>query len=211
MSKDKADSNIDTRQRVIEAAGEVFAERGYREATIREICQRANANLAAVGYHFGDKAELYGEVLRYAHICAMELKEVQFPADATLEERLELYIRMFVQSILDSGRPAWHGKLMAREMIEPTQALDELVEREIRPKFKVLREIVAGIIGRHPDDEVVLWKSSLVMSQCLFFHQNRAVIARIRPDMTMTPEQVELAIRYITDFSLNGLKGKSAK
>jgi AcrR family transcriptional regulator len=56
----------ETRQRLLEAAGAVFAERGFRATTVREICHRARANLAAVNYHFGDKERLYGAVLQYA-------------------------------------------------------------------------------------------------------------------------------------------------
>ena len=55
-----------TRDKLIEAAGHVFAERGYRAATIREICRRAGANVAAVNYTFGDKMGLYTEVLRHS-------------------------------------------------------------------------------------------------------------------------------------------------
>ena len=53
-----------TRNKLLEAAGQVFAEHGYHSATVREICMRAGANVAAVNYHFGDKLELYTEVLR---------------------------------------------------------------------------------------------------------------------------------------------------
>src|SRR4030095_12192205 len=63
-------TRMETRQRLLEAAGEVFAARGFRAATVREICQRAQANLAAVNYHFGDKERLYAAVLQYTFHCA---------------------------------------------------------------------------------------------------------------------------------------------
>ncbi len=62
----------ETRRQLLEAAGAVFAEAGFRNATVREICHQAGANIAAVNYHFGDKETLYSEVLRYAHGRALE-------------------------------------------------------------------------------------------------------------------------------------------
>ena len=52
-----------TKKRLIEAAGSLFADKGFKETTVRDICEQAGANVAAVNYHFGDKEKLYGEVI----------------------------------------------------------------------------------------------------------------------------------------------------
>ena len=65
-------STCETRNRLIEAAGEVFAEQGFRNATVRDICDRAGANLASVNYHFQSKEQLYATVLRHAHGCSVD-------------------------------------------------------------------------------------------------------------------------------------------
>ncbi len=115
----------DTRSRLLEAAGEVFAERGFHNATIREICLKARANIAAVNYHFRDKEGLYRAVLDFTAGCALAKYPIGGGAGAEVpaRERLALFIRTYLSRLLDEGRPAWHGKLIAREMMEPTPAL----------------------------------------------------------------------------------------
>ena len=63
MSELETGVSLETRRRLLDAAGEVFAEKGFAKATVREICQKAEANIAAVNYHFGDKEKLYAAVL----------------------------------------------------------------------------------------------------------------------------------------------------
>src|ERR1700730_7222176 len=137
-------NNSGTEKRLLEAAGEVFAEHGYRGATVRQICEKAGANIAAVNYHFRDKDGLYMAVLRFVHKTHVD----KYPPDfglspgATAEQRLRAYIRSFLYRIFAEGRPGWRMKLMTREMMEPTLALDTLVEEAARPLHQELASIV---------------------------------------------------------------------
>ena len=103
-----------TRQRLLDAAGEVFAEQGFHKATVREICNRAGANVAAINYHFRDKQGLYTSVLQYAHQCSVDKYPHYDGSNARVEEQLKVFARSFLLRIFDDGRPAWHGKLMSR-------------------------------------------------------------------------------------------------
>ncbi len=108
--------NSSTRERILEAAGEVFAEVGFRCATVRRICERAGVNVAAINYHFRSKEELYYEVLKYWHEFAVK----KYPPllgvgeDAPAEEQLRAFILSLLLRMLDKGKPAWFGKVMAR-------------------------------------------------------------------------------------------------
>src|SRR5947207_8694438 len=77
----------DTRQRLLEAAGEVFAERGFRDATVQEICRRADANIAAVHYHFADKEQLYRAIIQYAEECTADSHPADVAPDTPAEKR----------------------------------------------------------------------------------------------------------------------------
>jgi AcrR family transcriptional regulator len=199
-----------TRLQLIEAAGEVFAEVGFRDATVREICRRGNANIAAVNYHFGDKETLYLEVLRYSQAKAI----AKYPPllgiapDAPARERLHAFIHSLLLRVFDKGPTSWHGKLMLREMIEPTPALDSVVEERIRPMASQLWKIVAEILGCKPEDDRVRLCAFSVVSQCVFYHHCRPVMTRLFPGQkAMEPEDIKKLADHIARFSLAAMKG----
>jgi AcrR family transcriptional regulator len=192
---------------LIEAAGEVFAEQGYHNATIRQICDRAEANVAAVNYHFRDKAELYEAVLRYAH-CAAEAAYAcaKPPSDASPEERLLIFVRAMMIRILDEGRPAWHGKLMSREMTEPTAALDSLVRNVIVHRFNELNQIVRELLGPEAPIEEVERSSNSVIAQMVFYQHCKPLLVRMEANLRYDKAGIEDLAQHVTRFSLCAMK-----
>ena len=196
-----------TRQRILEAAGEVFAHQGFHRATIREICAKAGANVAAVNYHFGDKEKLYAEVVRYAHMCAIVKHPLGLgvPDDAPPEKRIHAFVKSMLHRLMDEGRPAWQGKLMSREMAEPTAALDLIVEEQIRPNFTYLYKAVGEFLGREAGPERVRPCVASIVGQCLFYFFCRAVFERLNPDLKLGPHAIDGIAAHITRFSLAGI------
>ena len=203
-----AQLQAETRQQLLEAAGEVFARDGFRNARVREICRRAGANLAAVNYHFGDKETLYAEVLRHAQQKAFEKHPLLPDAGLNIpaKEKLQAFIRSFLLRIFDGGPTAWFGKMMLREMIEPTAALASLLKERIQPMADQLRNIVAEILGGLPTDENVRLCSLSIVSQCVFYHHCREVVTRLFPEQRLDVTAVEPLADHITRFSLAAMK-----
>jgi AcrR family transcriptional regulator len=203
-----------TRRHLLEAAGEVFAEVGFRDATVREICQRAGANVAAINYHFGDKATLYVEVLRHAHGKALEKYPLLLGVAETAppEEKLHAFVFSLLSRIFDKGPTSWHGRLMSREMIEPTPALDALIEERIRPMSHVLWKIIAEILHCPPTDERVISCAFSVVSQCVFYNHCRPAIGRLFPRL-LPEDQAGVAklAGHITQFSLAAMRSLPSK
>ncbi len=129
-------ADADTRERLVTAASELFAENGFRKVTVRDICTAAGANVAAVNYHFGDKLGLYREVLERAIAAQQSLTEAARKAGEGLraEAQLAEFVRVFVGGA--QHRPTWVRSLLFREMSDPTPALDEIVQRGVRPRLE---------------------------------------------------------------------------
>ena len=207
-------STDSTRQRVLEAAGEVFARVGFKAATVREIVDRAGANLSAVNYHFRDKETLYAEVLDYLVSSAVE----RFPidggvrGDAPPEERLRGYVLNFLRRALGVGQPEWKGDLMAREMMEPSPIFGTVVERVLVPVRQHLEEIVRDLIGARAPRDVTLCVNGII-AQCVFYKQFERIAGRFTCsicDGGLLPEgeeRIELLCEHITRFSLAGMAG----
>src|SRR5262249_39493731 len=164
--------SADTRARLLEAAVEVFAEEGFRKATIHRICKLAGANIAAAHYHFGDKEGLYTAVFEYAERQAAERTPPESAHGAGPAERLRAVrtcVRAFLSRLLGPGRPAWIARLLARELIDPTPALDGLVRRRMRATHDQLADIVRAILGPGATQEAVRLCTLSVISQCVFY------------------------------------------
>jgi AcrR family transcriptional regulator len=200
--------NQETRRRLLDAAGEIFSERGFRNATVREICARAEANVAAVNYHFGDKERLYSETLRFWFGQAME----KYPPtlgttpDSSVEDRLAAFIRSFLLRILDTGRPSWFGKLIAREMADPTPALDERVRENMRPMRDRLLGILREMLGPDATDTQLRHAAASVVGQIVFYHVCRPALDRMFAGVVYDMNEIESLAKHITQFCLAGLR-----
>lgn len=204
------DSGEDTKRRLMEAAGEAFSRHGFRGATVRTICRMARANVAAVHYHFGGKEGLYTALLSEAFEAGLRRNppDMGLPPEASAETRLFAFIHSFLLRMLGEGKSAWCGKLMDREMREPTPALDHIVERHIMPLAAQLRAIVAEILGNgaRPDDPGTRLCAMSIAGQCQYVFRSKAIIDRLAPEMRFDDAGIRALALHIHSFSLCALK-----
>lgn len=202
-----------TRDAIMEAAGKIFAEEGYPKATVRDICRQAGANIAAINYHFGDKKGLYLAVLKHYQELSFQTYPPNLGIEKTQrpEEKLKAFIRSFLMRIMDEGRPAWFGKLLAREFTQPTWAFDILVKETIRPSFEILTSIVAALLSKGAKEREVRLCSMSIVGQCLYFRHSHPVISRLFPGEVFGPKQIDELTEHIHLFSLRGLTKEKNK
>jgi AcrR family transcriptional regulator len=195
-----------TRERLLEAACSVFAEVGYRAATVRDICAKAGVNVASVNYHFGDKLGLYTEVLTHSSGAAVQTKIRAAVAKCdSPEAALGTFVRGMFDKMCRDDRPAWDTKIMIQEMANPTPALSSVVDYVIRPQYNQLCELIGGIIGRPGADRATRLCVHSLIGQVTHYAHGRAVIAHLWPELQMTARQRNDIADHIVQFTLAGI------
>src|SRR5215472_12197320 len=113
-----------TRAELLEAAGHVFAEKGFDRATGKEICQRAGANTAAINYYFGGMEGLYEAVLQEAprRLVTVEALTTAIAGEADAKAKLETFIALLVRALTGPASSSWVLRVLAREVIAPSPA-----------------------------------------------------------------------------------------
>ena len=203
------DSQDDTRQRLIAAAGQVFAESGFRAATVRDICGRAEANVAAVNYYFGDKMGLYLEAVEAAHCGGVDMIHPEWPAGMRAEDKLRFFVRRWLEHFMDGQRPSWHTRLMLREMGEPTEACSKLVEAYIRPMADTLRDIIRELVPGHVSETQRWLIGFSIVGQCLFYKVHRPVAELLVGREGFEIFNIDLLADHISRFALAAIgRGK---
>ncbi len=194
----------ETRRKLIEAGGELFAEKGLHATQIRDITDRAGVNVAAVNYHFGDKFGLYRAALKEAH-SAGERAMAAVPSSGPPEDRLRDFIRALVQQIFNPDRPAWHYPLTWRARLEAEALPDELIDRTFRPLTDRLGEMIRELVPGASERTIALIETSIV-GQCVFHLNDWATIRRVYAGVLDDVDPSALA-DHLANFSLAALRG----
>jgi len=136
--------NLTTRQRLVEAASALFAERGYGGASVRDICNLARVNPGAVSYHFGGKRQLYRTALRQA---AQRLARGDAPGSGdgpSQSPDLQAVVRRVFRRL---GEDPIATRLLLRDLAEGGGLAVEALEPTLREALDALRAVTG-----HTDD-----------------------------------------------------------
>lgn len=202
----------DSRERIISAAGPIFARKGLKGTKVREICSAADVNIASVNYYFGGKEALYLETVKLAH--EQKTNRVPLPPmnpRATREQKLYGFVRTILERLLGEGPEGWQTQLLIREMIEPTHACQRLVEDYIRPQFQRLLEIIDEFVSDAATPEERYQLGFSIVGQCLHYRVAGGFVAMLLESQQLEDFQdVDLLARRITRFSIAALQNWSA-
>jgi len=197
----------DTRTRILDAAGAIFAQRGFAGATVRQICRAAGVNLASVNYHFGDKERLYIQTVKHAHqLRAEQVPLPDWPQGTPPEQRLRDFLRSMIHRMIAVEDLPWQAELMMREILSPTSACRELVEDYFRPHLRLLLEILGEMVPEAMPEHRRKKLAFSIVGQCLFYRFNQRIMhLLLLPSELAEHFEPDALADHIADFSLAAL------
>jgi len=180
------DRGAETRERLIEAALDVFGRYGFEGATTRQIAKEAKANLAAIVYHFGSKEALHVAAaehiaLRIGALVGPSLALATSPAatatPAGARAALIRLLETYADVILGEREAERWARFIVREQMQPTAAFD-VIYNYMGGAHGVGARLVGAAIGRDPDDEPVKLAVLTMMGQIMVFRVARELVLR---------------------------------
>lgn len=199
---------VGPRQRLVEAAGQVFAEKGFDRATGKEICERAHTNTAAVNYYFGGMEGLYKAVVWEAHnrFVTFEAASAAIAGKGDAKARLEAILNLAVRTISGPEFSSWALRVLGREIVAPSKALDELRSQQIIPKSRLLRSIVGELMGL-PEDHPAVARGciSIIAPILMLLVFDRGTLKQVFPQFGFAPEDAGALVQHMLQFVLAGL------
>lgn len=204
------------RERLLNAAGLLFAARGLEGVSTRELTRAADANLSAIAYYFGGKDNLYKEAVEDAIARAQEvvggtlenliIDTERAGNDPRLLARAAIrFVRDYAHAILSVDPANWRRQLLMREMDSPGEAFDHLYKAVFQPHWTAFAGLVGKALCRPPDDARVMILASALFGQCLTFNRNRWVILRNLDWEEYAPDQIDLIVETILPGILGAL------
>ena len=199
-----------TKDRLLDEAEVLFAEKGYNVVSLREITAAAKCNMGAVNYHFGGKKNLYLEVFRSRWV-PMELRMHEY-FRRTLEGRdnlspatlIQALGRAFLEGPLSKEELRTHRQLIIREINNPTDAFEIAADQTLRPLFEYLQRHLTPFLPEHLDEESLTLDIMSIFGMLLYFNYSRPMISRITGRTYDQAFKARL-IKHIVRFSLDGL------
>ncbi|MCB2191530.1 MAG: CerR family C-terminal domain-containing protein [Deltaproteobacteria bacterium] len=215
MSQDHTRQADLTRERLLDEAERLFAERGYDAVSLREITSAADAHLAAVNYHFGSKENLYLEVFRQrwmerARKIQAPLQELEKREHYTPEEVVRTLAKAFLSGPLSDEDRVRHSQLISREMGQQSKVFNLISQETMAPFMEMAIRMWQRCLPQETDPERLKLIVLSIFSQVLYFNFARPVVT-LTTGREYDQEFVDQLVEHITQFALRGLNGDKGK
>ena len=202
-------AGLETRELILQAALEAFASRGFKGATVREICAAAGQSVGSVNYHFRDKDGLY-EAVTSKLMEEIILRHEPEPPDAdrlSAREKLRIFIRTYLArfgSIFSGKNNGIRGMFLMREIMDPSECFRRMFSQLQSRQKDYLLKIISELTGQPVSKPEVMLSGISVIGQCFHFIFGRRIFGLLGFE-TGRLTDIEQCVSHIEEFSLGGI------
>jgi TetR/AcrR family transcriptional regulator, regulator of cefoperazone and chloramphenicol sensitivity len=188
--------------KLLQAATALFAAQGFARTSTREICLAAGVNVAAIHYHFGDKAGLYKAVLRQP-IDAVVARLVQFDDPAMgLEASLERFLSAMLSTWSSDPVDAQVMRLHQREMVDPTPEYKAMVAMALLPQHEALVQMLARHVQASGPDDALRQLAFAVVAMVNDYAMSREFMEVLAPSLVTGPGARDKVLQRLVGYAL---------
>ena len=192
-----------TRAKIIEAAGQLFAERGFNAVTVRDIAGKADTHLSALNYHFRSKDALYREVLLHACRSAlMSPEEREYLQNLDPRDALFIFIKEAIEQYSKQTASNWELAMIDRESWYPNPVFGEVVQEYFRPEMDFIAKIISRISGKPVESHEVRFAIIGLVGLLTLYGYYHHYIDAIAPDLRETFHEKDWLVRNIIHMVL---------
>ena len=204
-------THFSTKDRILGAAEELFAQFGFAGTSLRQVTSRADVNIAAVNYHFGSKENLVNEVFRRRmdEMSAQRLSQLR-TAVAQSPCELEAVLAAFGAPALALAQDRHGGGAFIRVIARAYAEKNDSLRRFLSDQYgHVLREFAKAIAGCVPalSKEELYWRLDFLSGALTYAMADFGMIKR--PSGVSEANHRERAARELIRFAAAGLRADS--
>lgn len=201
---------VDIKENILNSALELFAQKGYKNTTVRNICKKAGTYQLSINYHFESKENLYKEVLIRAYEYTTE-KELQYKnAHLSAEKQLYELISLKMKNILlCSQRSLFYKILSWEDHNSPQGLLLEIYDLTVLPNYEYLKDLLKTISGQN-DNLVIEYYAFSIISQIKGLANSSLARKRLFGAESLTEDQLEFLIQQMNNIVIAGVKNRLA-
>jgi AcrR family transcriptional regulator len=209
----------ETRERLLQTAVMAFGRRDYDGVAIRQIVEEAEANIAAISYHFGGKRGLYLATVEYlAEKLHDNLAEQHNRINKTLQsgnraecadrlcELTDTYMDTLLSGELGESVPG----IIFREQAQPSEAFEILYQKLLQPMHATLSDLIACHRGETSASRSSLLMAHAMIGQCVIFRIGRTTLLKrldqpeyTRADIDELKRELNIYCRCLLDAPAN--------
>ena len=193
----------EARNRLLDAALSLFADKGFAKTSTREIAQVAHANIASISYYFGDKEGLYRAVFEDPrNNPQIDPNQVALSDSKGIRSTIELMLRGFVEPLKAGEQARQCMKLHFREMVEPTGMWQAEIDNNIKPAHAALTQALARHLGVGEPDDDIHRLAFQIAGLGIMLHVGLDVVQSIRPGLIATGAALDQYHARLVDSSM---------